>query len=214
MPRTRNPPPARERILLAARTLFQRRGYFAVGTAEILIKASAPKGSMYHHFPGGKQEIAVAAVQAISRDMLAMLQEFEGRHICVADMVRELAGGMVRWLRASKWREGTILSSTATGAVPDLPQLHAAIEEAFDQWRKRLIRLLIAEGWHRAEARGMADLTIAATEGAMVLARVDQNGGVVQNVAELVAQLIEKGTNTDREVTSIEGELVAKPTRR
>jgi TetR/AcrR family transcriptional repressor of lmrAB and yxaGH operons len=198
----RNALPTRERILLAARTLFQRRGYFAVGTAEILIKARAPKGSMYHHFPGGKEEIAVAAVQAISRDMLAMLQKLEDRHICVAHMLRELAGGMVRWLRSSKWREGTILSSTATGAVPDLPQLHAAIEEAFDQWRKRLIRLLVAEGWHRAKAGGMADLTIAATEGAMILARVDQNGRVVQKVAEVMAQLIEKGMKTDKEVTS------------
>lgn len=184
--------PTRERILLAARTLFQRRGYFAVGTAEILAMARAPKGSMYHHFPGGKEEIAIATVQAIGQDIFALLQRLEEKPLCVADMVREVAAGMVRWLKASRWREATMLSSTAIGAVPDLPQLHAAIQEAFDQWRKRFTRLLIAEGWQQQKARRMAETVIAALEGAMILARIDQDGRVVRSVAEIMAHLIDK----------------------
>jgi len=190
----RKPAPTRERILLAARALFQRRGYFAVGTAEILAMARAPKGSMYHHFPGGKEEIAVAAVQAASRDILEMLQRLEERHSGVADMLRDLGRGMARWLNESKWREGTLLASTATGTIPDLPHLHVAIKEAFVQWRERLTELLIEEGWQRSKARVMAETVIGATEGAMILARIDQNGRVVQKVIENMAQFIEKGS--------------------
>jgi TetR/AcrR family transcriptional repressor of lmrAB and yxaGH operons len=184
--------PTRERILRAARTLFQRRGYFAVGTAEILAMAHAPKGSMYHHFPGGKEQIAVAVVQAISADVLALLQRLEDQHVSVANMVREIARRMVRWLRASKWLEATMLSSTALGAIPDLALLHAAIREAFAQWRKRFTRLLIAEGFSPLRARRLAEAVIAASEGAMILARIEQDGRIGRSVAEMMAHLIEE----------------------
>ena len=192
MARQKESLPSRERILLAARTAFQRRGYFAVGTAEILVMARAPKGSMYHHFPGGKEEIAIEVVQAICKDVLALLERLEEKHVCVADMVREIARRTVHWLKASKWLESTMLSSTAMGAVPDLTQLHAAIEIAFDQWRKRFTRLLVAEGWSRPKARRVAETVIAASEGAMILARIEQNGRVVRSVAEMLAILIER----------------------
>lgn len=191
MARQKESLPSRERILLAARTLFQRRGYFAVGTAEILAMARAPKGSMYHHFPGGKEEIAIAVVQAISADVLALLERLEEKHVCVADMVREIAKRALHWLKASKWLESTMLSSTAMGAVPDLSQLHAEIHNAFDQWRTRFTRLLVTEGWSRPKARKMAEVLIAAIEGAMIFARIEQNGRIIRSVAETMGILIE-----------------------
>jgi TetR/AcrR family transcriptional regulator, lmrAB and yxaGH operons repressor len=162
--------------------------------------AGAPKGSLYHHYPGGKEEIAIAAVQAISHDILALLQRFEENHIRVADMVREIGAGGARWLKASRWREATMLSATATGAIPDLPRLHAAIQEAFDQWRKRLTRLLIAEGWQPLKARRMAETVMAATEGAMIMARVDQNERVVRSVAEMLGHMIEKESSVHAQI--------------
>jgi TetR/AcrR family transcriptional repressor of lmrAB and yxaGH operons len=184
--------PTRERILLAARTLFQRRGYFAVGTAEILALARAPKGSMYHHFPRGKEQVAIEAVRAIGADVLGLLQRLEERRVCVADMVREIAKRTVRWMETSKWLEAPVLSSTAMGAVPDLPRLHAAIHGTFDQWRKQFTKLLVAEGWSRRKARSVAETVIAAIEGAIVVARIEQNGRVVRSVAEMLADLIRR----------------------
>jgi TetR/AcrR family transcriptional regulator, lmrAB and yxaGH operons repressor len=184
--------PTRERILAAARMLFQRRGYFAVGTAEILAMARAPKGSMYHHFPGGKEEIAVAVVRTIGADVLGLLRRLEHQHVHVADMVREIARRMVRWLRASNWQEATMLASTAMGAAPGLPRLHAAIQETFSKWRSEFARLLIVEGWTRADARKMAEAVIAASEGSMILVRIEQNGRIGRSVAEMMARLIER----------------------
>jgi TetR/AcrR family transcriptional repressor of lmrAB and yxaGH operons len=203
MVRPKESTPTRERILRAARTLFQRRGYFAVGTAEILAMARAPKGSMYHHFPGGKEEIAVAVVQTIGADVLALLQRLQDQHLRVADMVREIARRMVRWLSASKWLESTMLSSTALGAIPELAQLHAAIRDAFIQWRERLTRLLIAEGVAPQKARRLAEAVIAASEGAMIFARIEQNGRIASSVAEMMAQLIEEETRAETTSTRV-----------
>jgi AcrR family transcriptional regulator len=55
------PTPTRERLVLAAADLFRRRGYHGTGLAEILARAGVPKGSLYHHFPDGKADLARAA---------------------------------------------------------------------------------------------------------------------------------------------------------
>jgi TetR/AcrR family transcriptional repressor of lmrAB and yxaGH operons len=184
--------PTRDRIVLAATRLFQQRGYHAVGTAEILEQACAPRGSMYHHFPLGKEQIAVAAVARIRGDVLALLRKLEADGRSLEDTLRIMAGGMARWLRDSAWREGTMLASTAVGAVPDLPMLHAAIREAFDEWRAHLAGRLVSDGRDAASAQAMAHTLIAGIEGAMMLARVDQDERIVTRVVATLATLISR----------------------
>ncbi len=182
--------PTRDRILRAAKRLFQQRGYYAVGTAEILESAQAPKGSMYHHFPEGKEQIAIEAVTTIRNDVMAMMHKLEAEEHSVAETIRLLAKGMAHWLKASEWREGTMLASTTVGSVPDLPKLHAAIKAAFDEWRQHIVKLLVREGWSKTSALSMAQTLIAAIEGAMILARIDQDERVVLKVAETLATML------------------------
>jgi TetR/AcrR family transcriptional repressor of lmrAB and yxaGH operons len=183
--------PTRNRILKAAKHLFQRRGYYAIGTAEILSESSAPKGSMYHHFPGGKEQIAIEAVNTIRDELLTMMHALEAKQLSVADTTRALAKGMAQWLKESEWREGTMLASTSIGSVPDLPELHTAIREAFNSWRQYVVRRLVHEGWNKSAALTMAQTLIAGTEGAMILARIDQDERIVTKVGETLATLLE-----------------------
>lgn len=183
--------PTRERILRAAKRLFQQRGYYAVGTAEILAASIAPKGSMYHHFPEGKQQIAIEAVNTIHTDVLTLMHKLETDGLSVSNTVRQLAKGMARWLKDSEYREGTMLASTTVGSVPDLPNLHGAIKAAFDAWRMHVIERLIREGWTKTDAAGTAQTIIAGIEGAMILARIDQDDRVVTRVANDLARMLE-----------------------
>jgi TetR/AcrR family transcriptional repressor of lmrAB and yxaGH operons len=182
--------PTRARILKAAKHLFQRRGYHAVGTAEILAAAKAPKGSMYHHFPNGKEQIAIEAVATIHDDVLGLMQKFAAEKRTVAESIRTLAKGMARWLKETDYREGTMLASTTIGSVPDLPKLHAAIKDAFGAWREHLVLQLMGEGWTRTSATTMTQTILAGIEGAMILARIDQDERIVIDVADTLATMV------------------------
>jgi hypothetical protein len=146
---------------------------------------------MYHHFPDGKEQIAIEAVASMRNDIIGMLHKLESEERSVAEIIRWLAKGMAQWLKESEWREGTMLVSTTVGSVPDLPKLHAAIKEAFDEWRQHVAKLLMREGWTKAAALSMAQTLIAATEGAMILARIDQDDKIVLKIAETMASLVE-----------------------
>ena len=184
-------PPTRERILQAAKQLFQQRGYYAVGTAEILTEAKAPKGSMYHHFPDGKEQIAIAAVAEIRNDVITLMTSLEAKGLTVAATLRTLSKGMAAWLKASKYREGTMLASTTVGSVPDLPKLNAAIKAAFNEWHAHIARRLIAEGHTKTHAQSLAQTVIATMEGAMVLARIQQDERIVIQAADALVGLID-----------------------
>lgn len=185
--------PTRDRIVLAAAQLFQQRGYHAVSTADILERARAPRGSMYHHFPLGKEQVAIAAVSRIRGDVLTLLRKLRADGRSLADSLRVMADGMARWLRASAWREGTMLASTAVGAVPDLPKLHAAIRDAFEEWSEHIAGWLIDAGWRQPAAQAMAQTLLACIEGAMILARVHQDERIVSRVVTTLAQLSAAG---------------------
>jgi TetR/AcrR family transcriptional repressor of lmrAB and yxaGH operons len=191
--RAAEPVPTRDRIVLAATRLFQQRGYHAVSTAEILEQARAPRGSMYHHFPLGKEQIAIAAVGRIRGDVLALLRKLQADGRSLEDALRVMADGMARWLRDSAWREGTMLASTAVGAVPDLPKLHAAIREAFDEWCAHLAGRLVDDGWAQPSAQAMAQTLLAGLEGAMIVARVEQDERIVTRVVAMLARLVATG---------------------
>ena len=182
----------RDRILRAAKQLFQQRGYYAVGTAEILEQAQAPKGSMYHHFPEGKEQIAIEAVEKHRAELIARLTSLDGEGFTAAETLRLLAKEMASWLKKSEWLEGTMLVSTAVGSVPHLPKLHAAIKASFNEWREHISQLLMKEGWSKAQAFSLAQTIIAATDGAMIIARVDQDERIVIKVAEDLVRLIEQ----------------------
>jgi len=173
--------------------LFQQRGYHAVGTAEILAQARAPKGSMYHHFPLGKEQIAISAVEGIHADLMAMLRKLHRDGRSLDELIRRLAQGIGQWLKACEWREGALLASTTVGAVPELPKLHAAIRRAYDDWREYLAARLRDQGWRPAPAHAMAQTIVASIEGAMILARIDQDERTLTAVADTIARMVAAG---------------------
>lgn len=70
---TERPPNTKDRLIVTAAQLFQRSGYNGVGLAQLLAEAQAPKGSLYHHFPKGKPDLALAAASWASDGMMRLI---------------------------------------------------------------------------------------------------------------------------------------------
>src|ERR1700754_3275268 len=83
------PRPDRSRAALVdtAALLFRRQGYAATGVNQILETADVKAGSLYHHFPDGKQELAAAVVDRVGADIERRLREFLDSGLPVADIV-------------------------------------------------------------------------------------------------------------------------------
>ncbi|HTU60739.1 MAG TPA: helix-turn-helix domain-containing protein, partial [Polyangiales bacterium] len=137
---------AKDRILRAAIRLFQQRGYHGVGLSEILAEAHAPKGSLYHHFPEGKAQLAIAAIEAIASDYEAAFERLRARGHSAAEIIRRFARAQAHWLTHNEWQQAGLFSVLVQGFVPEAPALHDALASVYNRRHQLLARAIGEDG--------------------------------------------------------------------
>jgi len=181
----------RATILAAAARLFRNQGYSGTGLAEILAASGAPKGSLYHHFPGGKAEIGAAAVSFAGDLVTGSLRELARSHEKPEALLRAYAALLARWMAQSQWQAGCPISTVLLETAPGESAITEAGVKAFGDWTGVLLQSLTRQGVAPDRALRLAQLSIAAMEGALILARVRQSAEPILSAAEEIAGLIE-----------------------
>lgn len=181
---------SRARLISAAARLFQERGYAATGLSDILTLAGAPKGSLYHHFPGGKAELAAAAMRGaggLLRETLRVRRETSDD---AAGAIEAFASDLAGWLEGSGFTRGCPLATVALEQTPGEGDLAEAVAGAFSRTVEGLAHMITADGAAPDRARRLAGLTLAALEGAMILARIQKTGEPVREAGVEMARLV------------------------
>ncbi|PJJ55687.1 TetR/AcrR family transcriptional regulator [Compostimonas suwonensis] len=161
----------RDRMVDSAIVLLAERGFQATSFSAVLAASKAPRGSVYHHFPEGKNQLIAAAIELAGDRAVGLVDSLEGSG----------AEGIVNGFMAM-WRAVLLRSDFTAGcsvlAVAVSSDSDALIEQAgatFRAWRERLARVLETGGIPAAAAPGFAAMLVAASEGAVVLSRAEQS---------------------------------------
>jgi TetR/AcrR family transcriptional repressor of lmrAB and yxaGH operons len=173
----------KEALVRTAMRLFRRQGYASTGLQQILAESGAPKGSLYHYFPGGKEELGVAAVTLAGGLMGEMLADLAARHRRPASFVKAYCGVMSKWMEESAFRSGCPIATTMLETVPESPELTEAGRAALDHWIAIVAPVFEGDGASTGEARSKAQLLIAMMEGALLLARIRQSARPIMEIA-------------------------------
>jgi TetR/AcrR family transcriptional regulator, lmrAB and yxaGH operons repressor len=181
MPR---PSDARERLIRAAMKLFRQRGYDGVGLTEILTEADAPKGSFYHHFPGGKEQLGAAAVLHAGQFIGQLIEAEFGQAASFMEGVERVANGIAAGFERSAHRDGCPITGIALDMVPRSAMISDAVRKAFSEWQDIVV----------AHARRLGELEITADdalrlimllEGAWIMARVHADSGLIRIAGQM-----------------------------
>ena len=186
------PPKHRGAIVRAAAALFRRNGYAATGINEIAEVAGAPKGSLYHYFPDGKDQIGEAAVRFAGKGVVATLEKLAQEHRTAAAMMQAYCRLLVGWMAKSGFRDGCPISTTLLESAPQSAGIALAGREAFANWQAVIVRALLRDGFSRQEARRLATLAVSSIEGALILARVESSGEPIEDVARSLVRVLRK----------------------
>ena len=172
-------------MIEGAAELLSRRGLQATSFSEVLAHTAAPRGSLYHHFPDGKDQLVRAALDLVSSKMGAVMDRKAG---APAEEVTDLFLRIWRSILAGSQCEAgcAVLAVTVAAESPELLAHAAGI---FRAWRGRLAELLARGGLTPADAARFATTLIAASEGAVVLSRGEKSLEPFELVA---AQLLEQ----------------------
>ena len=179
----------REALLAASVRLFRQKGYAATGLAEILAESGAPKGSLYHYFPGGKAEIGAEAVALAGNTVALTLKELAAETDGPGELMARYLDLMAGWMAASDFRDGSPITTTLLETVPEHEAIRQAGAAAFDSWAGVLSESAVAAGIPLARAESLARFAISALEGALIQCRVAGNAAPLRLVAEELGAL-------------------------
>lgn len=161
----------RQRMIDGARLLLAEKGLQETSFSTVLARTGAPRGSIYHHFPGGKDELIAEAVDAAGAFPFDRLEPLDGRP--ATEVVATFLGLWRAVLEHAGFRMGcSVLAVTVATESTALLDRAAGV---FRGWRAQLARLLEHGGWPAEDAERFAATLIAATEGAVAIARAERS---------------------------------------
>jgi AcrR family transcriptional regulator len=166
--------PPRDRMVRSAAQLIRRKGVSGTGMREIVTEADAPRGSLQHYFPGGKEEIVSDAL-LWAGDMTAQLVRRNLRELksrTPSALLAAIVDGWRRDLNREKFSVGCPLVAATADTAASSALLRDALRRAFDRWLEPLSESLIDLGVPVERSDNLALVIIAALEGAIILARV------------------------------------------
>ncbi len=169
------PSSTRDRILDVTADLFRRYGYTGTGLKQVVGDAQAPFGSLYHFFPGGKEQLGVEVIHRSGRMYLELFETvFDAAPDPVAG-VADFFEGAAAVLRETDYADACPIATVALEVASRSDPLRVATAEVFDSWVSGAADRLAAHRVPAAQARELAILIISALEGAFVLSRAGRS---------------------------------------
>jgi AcrR family transcriptional regulator len=163
----------RKRLLDGARQLLAEKGYAGMELRDVAERGEAPRGSIYHHFPGGKAQLAVEAAELEGREIRrAIERSLEQRGLGAT--LTMFGDFFRRRVEDHPERIGCPVAAAAL-ARPEDPALAAAATAAFQSWEAPIAARMIEEGVSRKSAEAFASLAVSTIEGAILRARAAGN---------------------------------------
>ncbi len=164
----------RERILESSGELFRRQGYAGTGIKAILTASDAPYGSLYHFFPGGKEELGAAALREGGLTYLRLVDAFfpEGGDVLAG--VEAFFDGAATVVEMTDYEDACPIATVALEVASTSEPMRVAADEAFESWLRLLAQRLTEAGIDPVRSRELAIELLCATEGAFLLARTSR----------------------------------------
>ena len=178
---------SRANMVRSAAALISSRGVSGTSFADVVSDSGAPRGSIYHHFPDGKRQLAEDAIRWTSDRVIAYLRS--GPTESASDVLERFIDLWRRVVKASGGSAGCVVAGVAIDTVDDAAVLDL-VRATFHSWVDVLAEQLTAAGLPAGRATPIAQTTLAGMEGALILCRAEGGTGPLDVVAEELHRLL------------------------
>jgi AcrR family transcriptional regulator len=180
-------------MVFSAAQLIRRDGVTATGMREVAAHAGAPRGSLQHYFPGGKEQLVNEAVDWAGRYAGKRIARF----LAGLDEPRPstlFAAMVAQWTdeyAADGFAAGCPVAAATVDCASAGTSTREAVAAAFATWRGPLAESLTGMGVPAARAESLATLMISTLEGAIILARAEQDVRPLETVVRELGPLLD-----------------------
>jgi AcrR family transcriptional regulator len=176
-------------MIVSTALLVRERGARATSLDAILEHSGAPRGSVYHHFPGGREQLLREATEYAGEFVARRLERKAGEDPLAA--VDSLVDEYRESLLASDFRAGCPVVAVAVESGTDGPDLRDDVVGAFDRWKEVLAAGFAAAGIDEARSGELALLVVSGFEGALILSRAYRDLAPLENMRREIHARVE-----------------------
>lgn len=180
----------RHRILHAVSDLMEMHGYHATGLNDIVRSSGAPKGSLYHYFPDGKEEMAAETIQARGHMVAEHIRSQLAAIDDPAEAIYKMMSDMAAHMQQHQCKRGAPIASVALEMSGSSERIREACEAAYSSWQEIFKAKLVMSGIPTSEADALALHIVTAIEGVMVISRTRQTSEPILQSATILRDLI------------------------
>jgi AcrR family transcriptional regulator len=192
-------PTTRERIVDASAELMRRQGYAATGIKQIVTQARAPFGSLYHHFPGGKEELGAEAIRVSGALYELLIPAIFDPAPDLVSAVRAFFAGAAEHLHETGYEDACPIATVALEVASSSEAMRIACAEVFESWIAAAVPRFTTSGLSAPRARELVIAMIGALEGAFVLARASRSTEPLAVAGELMAAAVQRALLDERQ---------------
>jgi TetR/AcrR family transcriptional regulator, lmrAB and yxaGH operons repressor len=197
----------RDKMLVSAAEVMRERGAAGVTIDAVLARSGAPRGSVYHHFPNGRNQILTEALRYSGDSITATIDDAVNRGARI--LLREYVKFWERLLTDCDFTAGCPVVAAAIGSADDEVELSAEAGVILGRWCTALTRAFVTEGFDDADAASLAVMSIASMEGAIVLCRSTHSTLPLRQVGDQLEFLIKAREFVNR--NGIPGAAASRP---
>ena len=176
---------SRDQFLQTTAHLLRERGYSATGMADIVKESGSPKGSLYFHFPEGKEQLASLALADAGKMTCEALQLALFSCKTIKQGIQQVFSTVASELEKSSFRAGCPIGTVAAEA-PQAPLVMGVVAATFDSWQTVISERLKRDGLRERRADKFAEFVLALFEGALVLAKARRSAEPLTNALEQI----------------------------
>ena len=180
----------RKQLVASTVELLRRQGAYGTGLHDVLDHSGAPRGSLYFHFPGGKEELVREALQEAADVVDRALEKSLDRHRNVAEAMADFLTRYGHRLEESNFTGGCPVAAVALDVAAEGDRLRTACDWALSGWVSILAERLREEGRDPDEAEALALTALSALEGALILSRARRSADPLHAVAGQLHRLL------------------------
>lgn len=188
----------RARLVESMLALIQIRGYAGTGLMAVAEHAHAPKGSLYFHFPDGKESLGAAAVELAAQTFEQLIADAAQEERTPGRIVHRVIEALIDLLTTSDFQLGCPVSVVTLETSAESDRLRASCAAAFESWIAPVAAFLVDNGAPADLARERATVLVSTVEGAVILSRAQRSIIPLRYAAMLLADLVDAGTTPAR----------------
>ncbi|MDR7667208.1 TetR/AcrR family transcriptional regulator [Methanosarcina sp. Z-7115] len=182
----------REKILTTAAFLFQKNGYHATGLNEIIKESATPKGSLYYHFPDGKEELVAATIKLMGNKIQHNIEEELAKNSDPVQAIKEFILDLARKFNENDQDNCFSISLLALETVLIGDSLRKACIEVYNLWNDTYYQKLVNSGFSSERSTELSSILQLMIEGAITISLIRNDNTMLVAAAEKIPTLLKK----------------------